>query len=200
MNKIGTKTILIALIIGLTAGAGFAIYSNKVTSQQATDYVTLGKHNITIQRAVGQNGEIITLIGAPAYGTQDFEAYKAERMSILKEAARKDPYKIAWATITFKGIRAGELGILKTKYSLKFLDISGSASNNLENDSDASGIGINAELVGENLELFSRIYYVSVKATLVDLDWIAGEPDVILVDLNTEHEIHGPPLVNRIES
>ncbi len=199
MNKIGAKSISIALTIGLAAGAVFALYSSQIPSQQATDYVTLGKYNTTIERVVGQNGEIITLIVAPAYGTQDFEAYKAERMSFLKETARKDPYIIAWATITFKGIRAEELGILKTKYSLKLLDISGSASNNLENDSDASGIGINAELVGENLELFSRIHYVSAKAALVDLDWIAGEPGVILVDLNTENEIHGPPFINRME-
>lgn len=154
--------------------------------------ISTGKYNITVQKDLGHDGWIASYITPPSYGTRDFEAYKVERVALLKVAAQKNPEKIAWATISFNRLNTSRLEVFKNKYSLKFLGISGSASNNFENDSDASAIGINAELLGDNLDLFSRIYNVDAKATLNDLYRLSKEPDVILVDLNIDGEIHGP--------
>lgn len=192
MNNIN-KIIIVALIIGLTIGAGYTAYSQQI------DHAAQGKYNITIQTGLGKNGEILNIIKAPIYGTQDFELYKAERIALLKTTASNNPERIGWATITFKDdISTSDLKNLKNKYSLKLVAISGAASETFQNETGKGpgGIGIDVEVMGsEKLEWFSKIHYIEARTSMADLDKLSVEPNVILVDLNIDGEIHGPPYI-----
>lgn len=186
------KLVLVALIIGITIGAGYAAYSQQI------EHIARGKYNTTIQTGLGKNGEILNIIKAPIYGTQDFELYKAERIAVLNIAARNNPEKIGWATITFKDISISEFKGLKNKYSLKLVVISGTASETYQNEmgKGPGGIGIDVEVMGsEKLEWFSKIGYIEARTSMSDLDKLSVEPNVILVDLNTDGELHGPPYI-----
>lgn len=189
MNKT-TKVILIGLMIGLVIGTGYAISS---------DSITLGKNNVFVESVLGIDGKPLTFIKPPTYGTPEFEAYKAERVADLRNSAQKNPKTIAWATINFNDISPSELETLKNKYSLKLLDISGAASGTFQSEirKDATAVAVNVEELGEKPEWFSKVYYVTAKASVVDLDKLSEEPNVILVDLNINGEIHRPVYVPR---
>ncbi|NJD78075.1 MAG: hypothetical protein FIB08_13455 [Candidatus Methanoperedens sp.] len=194
MSKIN-NIILALLTIGLTIGAGISVNNRHVDEYEYPDERTiLGRYNTSISIITGTDGRIITDTSPPIYGTQDFEAYRSERLAFLKDSAGRNPGTTGWATISFSDISTGEFEILKNKYSLKLLDISGAASGTFQNEigQNATGVAVNVEEMGEKLECFSKIYYVSAKASLADLDRLSGEPDVILVDLNIDSERHGP--------
>lgn len=189
MNKI-TKVILISLIIGLLIGTGYAISS---------DSIRLGKNNVFVETVTGIDGKPVTFIKPPTYGTSEFEAYKAERGADLKNSAQKSPKTIVWATINFNDISPSELERLKTKYSLMLMDISGAASETFQSEvrKDATAVAVDVEELGEKPEWFSKVYYVTARASVIDLDKLSVEPNVILVDLNINGEIHRPVYIPR---
>lgn len=100
----------------------------------------------------------------------DFQAYRAERIRSLRTAAGEAPERNIEATITFyPAVRTNELELYKNKYSLKLIGITGSSSGTL-NYSEAPVISVNFELIGEKLNLFSRIHDAKAKGALFDLE------------------------------
>ncbi len=187
MSKI-TKVILVALIIGLTIGTGVSVYNG-----YADERIIHGKYNASITITTGADGKIVNYIRPPIYGTQDFESYRAERIAYLKDSASKNPETVGWTTISFNpSISTGQLEMLKNKYSLKLTDIMGEASGTFQNDTGkgAGGVAVNVQAMGEKLEWFSKVYYVIARAPTKDLGSLSEEPNVILVDLNTDAELH----------
>lgn len=197
------RALLLALMFGLIIGTVYSLYQPRAqnypqpASEQPVEGMAIGRHNTTIGTVLGANGTDLTYIRPPAYGTPDFEGYKAERVAILNAAAIDSPGMIVEATITFyPAARTDELESYKNKYSLKLLGITGSSSGTL-NYSEAPVLNVNDELIGEKLSLFSRIYNAKAKAAIFDLENLSREPDVILVDLNIDNETHAPVLVPR---
>lgn len=194
------RVILLSLIFGLIIGFYF-LHSQQVTGykdpvhEQVREEETKGRYNTTTSTVLGENGELLTYIRPPTYGTADFEAYKAERETVLKVTAGAHPERTVEATITFyPTIRTSELEVFKNKYSLKLLRITGSASGSL-NYSEAPVLMVSDDSIGERLGLFSRIHDTKVKAAVFDFEKLAEEPDVILVDLNINGETHAPVFI-----
>jgi hypothetical protein len=169
------RVLLLALIIGLVIGTVYSLHSQQIeyastASEQIIEGGTLGKFNTSVSEVLGQNGELLTYIRPPSYGTLDFQAYRAERIRSLRTAAGEAPERNIEATITFyPAVRTNELELYKNKYSLKLIGITGSSSGTL-NYSEAPVISVNFELIGEKLNLFSRIHDAKAKGALFDLE------------------------------